>query len=477
MTAPNKNYSQADLESVKRHLADILTVPLEASELARQHPSEVTRLAIIFAAAKDRLHQNWAEALLTKVPLSSWEEPSEYAFRIAPTKAASMRFLLRGEPTEDALKLKDNRRALLNDLLENMDGPKRLAYRPMLEWVDIRTAWPEAGALELASDTAFGHSMEVIEGLLRDQVHIYEQNFRKEWKTPPAVPTPMAVQLEASEMAAHAIAAQIEQFCLTASDVTEVVKDNLLARVSANISVNRTLLEKAAIDARGQEAAAMCIPFLQRLNLHGMLHVPLDLQHDFDDGGESEIREKFTQMFAAGGLLGPVDDYFKRHMTESDIEMVVRSWSKQLQESYISSRGIYGCREEHGLPAHRFIFALAVAAAFYETSQTTREFTGHSRPTYAVFPDRGDTAKGLRSEPSVHAAEIFMQAYGQMYYSNDDGWALLADKVAAYAKMRSAKRSHIQQLLYFAVKNRNSRQLFALFQHLETMMLKRAPKQ
>lgn len=476
MAASNKNYSQADLESVKRHLADILTVaPLEVSALARQHPSEVTRLAIIFAAAKDRLHHNWAQALLAKVPLSAWEEPSEYAFRIAPTKAASMRFLLRGEPSEDALKLKENRRALLGDLLEHMDGPNRLAYRPMLEWVDIRTAWPKAGALELPSDTAFGHSMEIIEGVLRDQVLIYEQNFRKEYSIPPTVATPMAVQLVASEMASQAIAAQIEQFCLTESDVAEAVKDNFLARISANISVNRALLENAAIDARGQEAADMCIPFLQRLNLHGMLHVPLDLQHDFDDGGESEIREKFTQMFAAGGLLAQVDDYFKRHMTESDIEMVV-SWSKQLQESYISSRGIYGGREEHGLPAHRFIFALAVAAAFYETSQTAREFTGHSRPTYAVFPDRGYTARGLRSEPSVHAAEILMQAYGQMYHSNEEGWALLADNVAAYAKMRSAKRSHIQQLLYFAVKNRDSRQLFALFRHLETIMVSRSPK-
>lgn len=476
MAAPNKNYSQSDLESVKRHLADILTVtPLEASELARQYPDEVTRLAVIFTTAKDRLHQNWAESLLVKVPLRAWEERSEYTFRIAPTKAASMRFLSREEPSEGARELQDNRRALLGDLREQMNGPNRLAYRPMLEWVDITTAWPKADAHQLASDTAFGHSMEVIEGLLRTQVLFYEQNFRNQYGMPPTVATPMAVQLEASEMASQAIAAQIEQFCVTESDIPEAVKDNLLARVSANISVNRALLENAAIDARGLEAAEMCIPFLQRLNLHGMLHVPLDLRHDFEDGGESEIREKFTLMFAAGGLLASVDEYFKRHMTESDIEMVV-SWSKQLQELYISTRGKHGGREEHGSPAHRFIFALAIAAAFYETSQTAREFTGKSRPTYAIFPDRGDAAKGLRSKPSAHAAEILMQAYGQMCLSNEEGWDLLADNVAVYAEIRSAKRSHIQQLLYFAVKNRNSRHLFALFQHLETMMVARAPK-
>ena len=116
----------------------------------------------------------------------------------------------------------------------------------------------------------------------------------------------------------------------------------------------------------------------------------------------------------------------------------------------------------------------AIAAAFYETSQTAREFTGKSRPTYAVFPDRGGAAKGLRSKPSAHAAQILLQAYGQMYHSSEEGWDLRADKVAAYAAARSEIRSHIQQLLYFSVKNRNSRQLFALFQHLETKMAPRA---
>lgn len=474
MAAPNGHYSQTDLESVKRHLADILTVtPLEASELARQFPGQVTPLAIIFAAAKDRLHQNWAEALLVKVPLSAWEEPSEYTFRIAPTKAASMRFLSREEPSEGALELQDNRRALLSDLLEKMNGPDRLAYRPMLEWVDISTAWPKAGALKLASDTTFGHSMEVIEGILRSRVLVYEVGFRKENRMPPTVATPLSVQLKASEMASQAIAAEIEQFCVTESDVAKMVKDNLLARVSANISVNRALLENAAIDARGQEAATMCIPFLERLNSHGILQVPDELQYDFEDGGESKIREQFTRMFAAGGLYPQADDYFKRHMTASDIEMVV-SWSKELQELYISTRGIHGGREQYGSPAHRFIFALAIAAAFYETSQTAREFTGKSRPTYAVFPDRGGAAKGLRSKPSAHAAQILLQAYGQMYHSSEEGWDLRADKVAAYAAARSEIRSHIQQLLYFSVKNRNSRQLFALFQHLETKMAPRA---
>lgn len=485
MPATHDNYTPAELDLVKRHLADILTVTsLEAAELARAHPNEVSGLARTFTAAKDELHQNWADALLTKVPLSAWEEPSDYAFRIAPTKSASMRFLSHGEPAENEVNLKERRRALHDGLLEYMASPTRLAYRPMLEWVEIPTAWPKAADLPLASDTVFGHSLEVIEGLLRDQLHIYEQNFRKENRTHSSVATPMAASLKASELASQAIAAHIEQFCVTEVDVSPAVKESLLARVSANISVNRALLENAAIDARGLEAAEMCAPFLQRLNHHGLVEVPREFDNA-TDGGANKIRELLTSWFAIGGKLAPVDEYFKRHMTDSDIEMIL-SWSHQLQESYIISRGMGGdwiqrggkdevekaARKAHGTPGHRFIFALAIASAFYETAKTNREFTGHSKSRYSVFPDRGDTAKGLRDTPPAHAAELLKQAYGQIYFANE-GWGLLADKLTAYAQNRSAKRSHIQQLLYFAVKNRSSRQLFALFQQLQPMMFPR----
>jgi hypothetical protein len=482
MPAAHDNYTQADLESAKRNLSDILTVtPQEAGSLLRGHPNEVTQLARTFTSAKELLHQNWAEVLLAKVPLSAWDEPSEYAFRVAPTKAASMRFLSRDTSLNESAKLLlDRRSALHGDLLEQMPAPMRLVYRPMLEWVEVPTDWQKFGELPLSHDTRFGIMLVVIEGLLRDQSHIYEQKFRDESQLPPTVPTPIAVCLKASESASQAVAAQIEQLCLTESDVSETIKESLLARTSANISVNRALLEYAAKDARGMEATEMCLPFLKRLNYHGLLEVPRELD-DAIDGGASKTREWLTRMFAFGGLLAPVDDYFKRHMTESDIEMIV-SWSAQLQETYITSRGLGGdwahrggldealkaSRNEHGTPGHRFIFSLAMAAAFYETAQTAREFTGHSKPKYSVFPDRGDTAKGLRGTPPAHAGELLMQAYGQMYYAND-GWELRADKLEAYSKMRSAKRSHIQQLLYFAVKNRSSRQLYALFQHLRPM--------
>jgi hypothetical protein len=237
-------------------------------------------------------------------------------------------------------------------------------------------------------------------------------------------------------------------------------------------------LEYAAKDARGLEAANMFVPFLERLNHHGLYGVP-DGFFEATDGGAGYIRQLLTEWFTIDGTLVKIDPYFKRHMTDSDIELVI-NWSHQLQESYIATRGMGAdwdarggkekvekeSRAAHGNPMNLFIFAMVMAAAYYETAQTAREFTGHSKAKYSVFPARGDVAKGMRNAPPTHAADLLMQAYGQVHFAND-GWELRADRLVEYAQTRSTIRAHFQQLLYFSVKNRASRQLFALFQELQ----------
>lgn len=478
MSASHEDYTPAELERVKRILADILTIsPLEAAELTRAHRHEVKKLAISFEAVNARLNQNWAEAILAKVPLSAWEETYGDEFRIRPSKLASMRFLSRGEPTENALVLKEICHALHNDLLEHIPGPLRLEYRPMLQWVETAEIWPDASDLTLSSDTAFGHSLRAIEELLDTQHHIYERLFRDNCRIPANVTTPSIASLKCSERAFQHIAAQVEQMCVTESEVPVWVKESLSVRVSVNISCNRILLEYAAKDARGREAANMCVPFMERLNYHGLYAVP-DAFFDATDGGAEYLRHLLADWFKIDGTLVKIDPYFKRHMTDSDIELIV-NWSHQLQELYITTRGMGGgwnarggkekvekeSRSVHGNPGNRFIFAMVIAAAYYQTAQTAREFTGHSKANYSVFPARGDIAKGVRNTPPTHAAELLIQAYGQVLFANE-GWELRADRLVEYAQTRSAIRSHFQQLLYFAVKNRTSRQLYALFQEL-----------
>lgn len=478
MPANHEDYTPAELERVKRLLTEILTIsPSEAAELTRAHSHEVKKLAISFEAANAQSNQNWAEAILAKVPLSAWEETYGNEFRIRPSKSASMRFLSRGEPTDDALALKEIRRALHNDLLTHMAGPLRLEYRPMLRWVETAEVSPEASDLTLSSDTAFGQCLRAVEELLSSQRHIYEQHFRENCATPLDVTIPFIASLKCSERAYRFMAAQIEQICVTESDVSPLVKESLFARVSANISCNRVLLEYSAKDARGLEAAEMCAPFLQRLNYHGLYGVP-DTFFDATDGGTKYLRYLLTDWFKIDGTLVKIDPYFKRHMTESDIELII-NWSHQLQELYITTRGMGGdwsarggkeevekkSRAAHGNPMNRFIFAMVIAAAYYETVQTAREFTGHSKAKYSAFPARGDVAKAARNAPPIHAEELLLQAYGQVFFAND-GWALHADRVVEYAQTRSAIRSHFQQLLYFAVKNRTSRQHYAMFNEL-----------
>lgn len=479
MPVTHNKYTQVELESVKRHLTDILSLDqAETAALVQEHPDDVSKLATLFVVANERHGQHWADALMAKLPMAVWEETKDLPLRILSKKSASMRFLSLAEPDSDALKLKDGRRDLHAGLFEIMDTPVRLVYRNMLEWVESDGLNPESSNYQLSAETVFGHTLEVIEGLQRDQVHIYEQNYRKNSGLDKSLSIPLAESLLASEKACEFVATQIEQMCVTETDVSSSVKESLPARVSANISVNRVLLEQAAIDARGLEAAEMTVPFLSRLNLHGMGEVPDDF-HAAEDDGTAALKEILARMFGNDGLLAPVDEYFSHPMSHSDIDLIV-NWSQKLQEAYITTRGMGGdwhqrggkekveaeSRAAHGTPCNRFIFALVIAAAFYEKAQTARELTGHSKSMRSIYPARGDAMKDVLENPPVHATELLKQAYGQIFYANE-GWGVLAEPVENYARARSMQRAHIQQLLYFAVKNRSSRELFALCEYLQ----------
>ncbi len=486
MSHRQQNYTPAELDRVKRLLADILTISTaEATALMRAHRHVVKKLAIGFEDMNTKAGQNWAESVLAKVSLSAWEETFNNESRIRPSKSASLRFLSRGAPSENAIAVRELRRSLHSDLLENMPGPLRLGYRPMLEWEETDGACPEASDLLLSSDTAFGQSLRAISELFNLQLYAYEQDFRRNSDFPPGITTPVKVSMHYSKRAYKYIAAQIEQMCVLESDVPDSIKESLNARVSANISCNRALLEYAAKEARGLEALEMCIPFVQRLNFHGLYMVPGDFL-DATDGGTEYLRHLLTDWFTVDGALTKIDPYFKRHMTNSDVELIV-SWSEKLQEAYIGTVGMgpncegrdgkekieQQARAAHGTPLNRFIFGMVLAAAYYQTTQTKREFTGHSKSNYSVFPARGEPNRS-DSTPSIHAEELLMQSYGQIMFANID-WELRADNLIRYAQKRSTVRSHIQQLLHFAVKNRTSRQLYALFQELRR--LKKQPEE
>lgn len=476
MPRQRASYSTLDLELIKSKLSGILTMePGAVSTLVRQkYPGEVIALVGVFNLVSSELHHKWQAAVLAQVPVSAWVSGPGEVEHIEPSSAASMRYLSRellGEDALDELNQVRTRQTLLVELLEKMAPSCRSSYRPMLRWVEYDKLGDLGVArFPLSSDSAFGYNLGILECKMCEQLHIYEVNWCKENKWPESESIPSEVTRKLSLMALQHLCNQVKRWCQDSESLTSV-PECLLALVSANVSVNRAMLEFAAMEARGMEAARMSEQFLCELNRQGVLEVPIEMDDCGPDECESQLRKMLTGWFGHNGSLLQSGSIFQRPMNGSDIEMVVQ-WSRQLQQMYLRERGFLGgpeaAHKAHGSSCNRFIFAIAMAGAFYCNASTAHEFTGNSNPTYAVFPDRGEAACGNRKTPPTHAAHFLMQAYGQIFFANSD-WDLRSERVREYAETASIKRSHQQQLLRFAVKGRPSRELLALHQNLQRM--------
>jgi len=463
------SYDSADLDLIKNKLVDILTrTRSEVAVLAQQHRAEIRPLAEVLRSAKD-IHHKWSAVVLAQVPESAWGIGPGGEEQVIPSAAASMRFLsnrLLGAKSEDARKHIEARTTLLANLLEEMPEPRyRQAYRDMLAVKSYGEAWnPNDPRLPLSSDSAFGHSLHNLEKLMDSGLVFFEQTWRQEKDWPESQSTPREISRHYSKEALAQVCNHVAQWCQM-DDGLDDAPESLMALVGANLSVNRALLELAAKEARGWETAQMNEQFLQQLNDLGITEVP-DISDD-PEAGEHALEEILKTWFGHGGSkLKPG----QRHMVDSDIRITL-DWSRQLQQDYMDERGRKNLDPElveraHGGGSNRFIFALAIVGAFCCNTRIAYEFTGHSNSTYAVFPDRGQVAEGYRVSPPRHAKEFLMQAYGQIFYAND-GWELRPDRIREYAVTASVKRSHLQQLLRFAVKGRSSKALMALHRQLD----------
>ncbi len=468
-------YLTSDLELLKKRLPEILTCSeSSAAELAKQsYPEEVRPLASIFASAPELLHHKWASAILAQVPLSAWTRGAGDEAQIVLGKEASLRFLSHAPLPENAteeLRQLLFRQTLFKTLLDRMPAATQRIYRPMLQWV----AHDELGDLGLAihplgSDTSFGHNLVFFESLMDMQIKIYEKQWAESENWPQEESIPPQVTRKYSKAALNYVSNLVDRWLVEDTDEAEKAPDSLLALVSANLSTNRALLEFAALDSRGYEAAKMAIELLEGLNRQGITEVPIEFEGLSLDEGVKKLKEILTRWFAHSGSILGVDPFFSRPMNASDIDLVV-SWSRQIQENYMGSRGsrdgLEAARANHGTSNHLFMFAIAVVGAFYSKTRTDHEFTGRSNSSYSVFPGRKLIAGGEREAPPTHANQLLMQAYGQIYFANS-GWGLYADRLPLYFETASIKRAHLQQLLHHVVKGRKSSQLLVLNKRLQ----------
>ncbi|EEA03465.1 conserved hypothetical protein [Burkholderia sp. H160] len=414
----------------------------------------------------------WQAAVLAQVPETAWVEGPRGVPQIRPEKVASMRFLSLEVPDEDAeqeLAQVRTRRFLFEKLLDAMPAASKLAYRNMVRWVDYKEhPDPNVRKFPLSSDSAFGYNLLKLESLMADRLRFHETKCRDMLGLADSQTTPAKVTFECLRAAEDDMRYFIQRWSL-ANDSEELVPECLLAQVSANLSANRALLELAAMEARGKEAEELCVSFLRELNRQGLTSIPEEVDEWPEHEIDRELRRLLTKRFGQGGTMLHSELFSRGPMSDSDIVMV-DLWSRELQQRYMRVRGA-SCEFKEAKDAHagrhnRFIFALAMVGAFYCKTSTVWEFTGHSNPRYAVFPDPKETSFGNREAPATHAAQVLLQAYGMIFYANS-GWNLSGERVREYAEVASVKRSYQQCMLRFAVKGRSSRELLSLHNVLE----------
>lgn len=467
-------YVTSDLELLKTKLSAILSRPEKeiVALIKQRYADEVVDLVQIFETVPKNLNHKWMAALLVSVPSTIWREGPGGEMQVDPGQGASARYLSLLPLPDDAEyehKHLTARRQLFERLLEKMPAVVSRSYRPMLRWVQPNELGdPGMANHPLASDTLFGHNLNFFEEMMRHQVSQYEQQWRKcnrSW--PSDISTPCGVTRGCSKASLKHFSKIVQQWLENGkSQVQEVVPDSLLALTSANLSVNRLLLEIAAVEARNKEATELVVSTIQALNDQGVTEVPIRLDGlDLEEGLDA-LRTLFKAWFGYGGSMLADSSVFTRPMSDSDIENVL-AWSQQIRDSYIRMRS-RNDPGNHRTCCHLFIFCLPVIGAFYLGTVTVREFTGKSNSRYSVFPGRAILSKGKARSPCPHANYILMLAYGMIFFSNT-GWHLFADRVRDYATTSSIKRSHIQQLVRFATKNRAPSELLVLHNALQNL--------
>jgi hypothetical protein len=465
-------YTTADLELLKSNLAGVLTKTVDhVSALVRdKYMEEVIKLAEVFKSMPNVLHHKWQAAVLAKLPIEALKKRESGEYYVDPDSEATMRFLsgncLDTLP-EKGQKVILARQQLFEKLFDSMNTQHKKIYREMFTWVPAECVNEiNSEYFPLDSDTSFGRRLYLLESLMDQIIMRLESTWKVSKGWPEGESVPFDVTRKCSHEALEHLSEQIHQWYEEIEE-QDNVPDSLLALTSANLSVNRVLLEFAAIDARGMEASEMVIEFLCELNRIGITEVPVEIEGYGRHEACIKLHELLTSLFGHRGVAPQQSDYFKRRMNKSDIDVVI-GWSQQLQDKYIFGRGHRGGKAVHGSSNHLFIFALTLVAAFYCNTRTGYEFKGKSNSTYAVFPDRKTHAQSDIQIIPAHAEQILLQAYGQVYFANS-GWDLKAERVRQYAETTSIKRSHLQQLILFASKWRSSSQLSVLYYKLSSL--------
>jgi len=377
-----------------------------------------------------------------------------------------MRFLSSmpsGDDEREAVRQADALKHLHDELLGAMTPAKRVHYGEMLTFHATSPL-----SQPLAGGTLFGLLLSELEFLFDGMARMQEAQWREASDYPETQTTPFQQRCEFGHVAMLKLGNHVDLIC---QDVHRIgaAPESMLAVVSANISVNRVLLEMAAQDARGLEAERLCLPFFQALNDKGLEEVPAEVDAASDRDVDEVIRQLFRRWFAFEGEFLQKGSLMSRHMTSTDIDKIVR-WARELQAGYSAhqsaSTNDRRSGQVHENSCSLFCFALVLAAAFFTGVPTEHVFKPSSRKNalHSLFPGRDAIARG--DQLTVHQTTAFWKAYGLLFFGNRE-WDLRADGIREYSLGAQVRRAQLQLAMNAAVKAKGSRELLALTRHLK----------
>lgn len=242
MSRPRPPYDTDELERVKRNLCGFLSCDEPtAAHLVKQHSTEVRPMVGALQDVMKQLHHKWPGAVLAQIPPSKLICDHNNMWRIC-ADSASMRFLSSDILVEGGLRLVKVRESLMDGLVDAMPTAARQAYGSMLSWVEVDECPFISGEAFLSSDSLFGQGLFFIEQQWANQVAEYDSHFRINERLPDSVATPSAVSAISAQRAAAHLAEHLDKWLADDAALPENVPESLLARVAANVSVNRALL-------------------------------------------------------------------------------------------------------------------------------------------------------------------------------------------------------------------------------------------
>lgn len=432
---------------------------------------DLTKFYAISESATYKLHSQWAKAILAALPDKFWSVSQEGILLLGKTgSAASLRLLStawdRKAELEESVLHQSARKQVMEALLEGIPAADKSAYKEMLSWVERKGK----DGSDFPGDTSFGLALIEVEKMMDGMVAELDLDWRRQNGVDDSLTTPVELREEFSAIALQKTVNFMSR-CWNYGTNKPDMPDSLLALLSANMSCNKAVLEYAAMNNRGREALELVTSFLRELNAYGVQEVPLEFDALSPAECDNALFKLFQTWFGYRGDFIKPSSLFAKHMTNSDIKLLVKL-SRELQRDYIATRGsrylnsAYQAQDIHGGSNNRFIFALVLAAAFYCKARTDQEFVVGKNASYAIFPDRQSIKQGRML--TIHARDSLLKAYGLVFFGNT-GWNLVSGDIELYARGTETRRLHNQAAILCAVKGRSTKELMGLYDILSQL--------